>query len=187
VLNAPGNVYLAGYWQSEKYFKEIEDIIRRDFCLKSEPGPENAAMADEIKGVPSVCVHVRRTDYVTDPRTNQHHGTCSPEYYRNAACLVGSQVSNPHFFVFSDEPDWARANLELPVPTTFVTHNGSEKGYEDLRLMALCQHYIIANSSFSWWGAWLGNSGGIVVAPKRWFNTEGRDTRDLIPAGWARL
>jgi hypothetical protein len=187
VLDAPGNVYLAGYWQSEKYFKEIEDIIRRDFCFKSEPEQQNAAMAEKIKGVAAVCVHVRRTDYVTDPGASQLLGTCSPEYYRNAACLVGSQVSNLHFFVFSDEPDWARANLELGGATTFVTHNGSEKGYEDQRLMALCRHHIIANSSFSWWGAWLGNSGGIVVAPKRWFIAKELDTRDVIPERWVRL
>jgi hypothetical protein len=187
VLDAPRNVYLAGYWQSEKYFKEIEDLIRRDFCFKSDPDAQNAATAEKIKAVPSVCVHVRRTDYVTDPSANKHHGTCSLEYYRNAASLIISQVRNPHFFVFSDEPDWARANLELAGPTTFVTHNGSEKGYEDLRLMALCRHHIIANSSFGWWGAWLSNSGGIVVAPKKWFNIDELDTRDLIPERWVRL
>jgi hypothetical protein len=187
VLDAPGRVYLVGYWQSEKYFKEIEDIIRRDFCFKGEPDPENAAMAEKIKAVTSVCVHVRRTDKATNPVSNRIHGTCSPEYYRNAASLVGSQVSNPHFFVFSDEPHWARAHLDLAGPTTFVTHNGPEKGHEDLRLMALCRHHIIANSTFGWWGAWLSGSGGVVVAPKKWFNTSELDPRDVIPERWLRL
>jgi hypothetical protein len=187
VLEAPRNVYLIGYWQSEKYFKGIEDIIRRDFCFKGEPGGQNAEVAASIKGVDSVCVHVRRGDYVSDPISNQFQGTCSPEYYRGAARLITSQVPSPHFFVFSDEPDWARANLEFEAPTTFVTHNGPESGHEDMRLMAFCRHHIIANSSFSWWGAWLSNSGGIVVAPKKWFGSNEWDTRDLVPERWVRL
>jgi len=187
VLDAPGRVYLVGYWQSEKYFKALEDIIRHDFCFKSEPDRENAATAAKIKAVTSVCIHVRRTDKATDPGSNRVHGACPPEYYRNAAGLVRSQVSDPHFFVFSDEPDWARANLEPPGPTTFVTHNGLDKGYEDLRLMALCRHHVIANSTLSWWGAWLSNSGGIVVAPKKWFSASEMNPRDLIPERWVRL
>jgi len=187
VLEASGKVYLKGYWQSEKYFKEIEDIIRHEFCFKSEPDEENAAMAEKVKAVTSVCVHVRRTDKANSPSSMKIHGTCPVEYYRNAAAWVSSQTSNSHFFVFSDEPDWARANLELPGPTTFVSHNGLDKGYEDLRLMALCRHHIIANSTLSWWGAWLSNSGGVVVAPKKWFKIEGKDTRDLIPERWVRL
>jgi hypothetical protein len=187
VLEAPGNVYLAGIWQSEKYFKEIEEFIRREFSFKSDPDGQNAEMAAGIRSVNSVCVHVRRSDYVTDPFFSQHIGTCPPEYYRSAARLIASKVSSPRFFVFSDEPDWARTHLEFEGTTTFVTHNGWEKGYEDLRLMALCRHHIIANSTLSWWGAWLSNSGGIVLAPKRWFKTDELDTRDLIPERWVRL
>jgi hypothetical protein len=187
VLEAPANVYLEGYWQSEKYFKEIEEVIRREFCIKSQPDGQNAEMATRIKGVNAVAVHVRRADYVSDPATNQFHGTCPPEYYRQGAQLIAAQVLDPHFFVFSDERDWARSNLELGGPATFVTQNGIGKGYEDLRLMALCRHHIIANSSFSWWGAWLANSGGMVVAPQRWVRSNELDTRDLIPTGWARL
>jgi|SRR5271157_5330603 len=187
VLEAPADVYLEGYWQSEKYFREIEDIIRREFSFKIEPDQQNREMAARIKGVNAVAVHVRRGDYVSDPATNEHHGTCPPEYYRQGAQLIAARVLDPHFFVFSDEPDWARSNLELGGPATFVTQNGPEKGYEDLRLMALCRHHIIANSSFSWWGAWLSNSGGIVVAPKKWFNQDDMDTRDLIRTGWVQL
>jgi hypothetical protein len=187
VLNAPRSLYLDGYWQSENYFKEIEDIIRCEFCFKSEPDPQNAEMANRIRLVNAVAVHVRRGDYAHDPCTNQLHGTCSLEYYREAARLIASQVSKPHFFIFSDEPDWAQANLELEGPTTFVTQNDLEKDYEDLRLMAICRHHIIANSSFSWWGAWLNNSRGMVVAPQRWVRLNEFDTHDLIPAGWVRL
>jgi hypothetical protein len=187
VLEAPANAYLEGYWQSEKYFKEIEEVIRREFCVKSQPDGQNAEMAARIKGVNAAAVHVRRGDYASNPSTNEYHGTCPPEYYRQAAQLVASQVLDPHFFVFSDEPDWARSNLELGGPATFVTQNGPDKGYEDLRLMALCRHHIIANSSFSWWGAWLANSGGMVVAPQQWVRSNDLDTRDLIPTGWVRL
>jgi len=187
VLEAPGNVYLAGYWGSEKYFKEIEEVIRREFCFKSEPYGQNAEMAASIRSMNSVCVHVRRSDLVTNPHANQMFGTCSLDYYRSAAQLIASKVSSPCFFVFSDEPDWARANLELEGTTTFVSHNGWEKGYEDLRLMALCRHHIIANSTFSWWGAWLSTSGGIVVAPRKWFNIPKMDTTDLVPERWVRV
>jgi hypothetical protein len=148
---------------------------------------QNAEVAASIRGVDSVSVHVRRGDYVSDPATNQSLGTCSAEYYRGAARLIASQVSSPRFFVFSDEPDWARANLELEGPAVFVTHNDPERGYEDMRLMAFCRHHIVANSSFSWWGAWLSNSGGIVVAPKRWFKANEWDARDLVPERWVRL
>jgi hypothetical protein len=187
VLDAPADVYLTGYWQSEKYFKEIEDIIRREFSFKIAPDQQNREMATRIKGVDAVAVHVRRGDYVSDPAANQFQGTCPPEYYRQGAQLIAAQVLNPHFFVFSDEPEWARANVELEGPTTFVALNGPGKGYEDLRLMALCRHHIIANSSFSWWGAWLANSGGMVVAPQRRVRSDKFDTRDLIPAGWLQL
>jgi hypothetical protein len=186
-LNAPRNVYLDGYWQSEKYFKEIEDVIRREFCFKTEPDPPNSELANRVKSVNSVSVHVRRTDYVSSPKSYELLGICPLEYYREAAELIVSQVPNPHFFVFSDEPDWARGNLEPKGPTTFVTQNCLDNAHEDLRLMALCRHHIIANSTFSWWGAWLANSGGIVIAPQRWFRSNHVDARDLIPAGWVRV
>jgi hypothetical protein len=185
VLEAPDGVYLEGYWQSEKYFKEIEDIIRREFCFKSGPEGQNAEMAERIKGVVAVAVHVRRGDGV--PEADRLHGVLPPDYYHNAARLIASQVSRPHFFVFSNEPSWTRSNLKLDGPTTFLAQNGIEKGHEDLRLMGLCRHHIIPNSTFSWWGAWLSNSGGIVVAPKKWFSMYKYDTRDLIPQTWARL
>jgi glycosyl transferase family 11 len=186
-LDAPGNVYLIGYWLSEKYFKEIEETIRREFSFKAQPDEWNAEMARCIRGVNAVAVHVRRSDYVTDPVNNQMLGTCPPEYYREGARLIGSRVPGPHFFVFSDEPEWARANLELGGPTTFVDGNRLEKGYEDLRLLTLCRHHLIANSTFSWWGAWLADSGGIVVAPKKWFNEDQFDARDIVPDAWMRL
>ena len=99
-----------------------------------------------------------------------------------------ARVRNPHFFVFSDEPAWVKSNLRVDVPMTCLEHNGPEKGYEDLRLMSLCRHHIIANSSFSWWGAWLSDySGKIVIAPQKWFKRDDIDTSDLLPESWLRL
>jgi hypothetical protein len=101
---------------------------------------------------------------------------------------MARRVSSLHFFVFSDDPAWVRENLRFAAPMTYVDHNGSGRGYEDLRLMSACRHHIIANSSFSWWGGWLGrNPEQIVIAPQKWFNRTDIDTSDLIPESWLRL
>jgi len=182
------NVYLDGHWQSEKYFKNIEAIIREDFTLSDEPDYLNKQMADKIRNCEAVSLHVRRGDYISNPVTTAYHGFCSEEYYHRAISKLESSVKDPHFFVFSDDPVWAKENLKSGYPTTMIDFNGSEKDYEDLRLMSLCKHHIIANSSFSWWGAWLSNNPQkIVIAPKQWFNYSDIDTKDLIPESWIRL
>ncbi len=181
-------MYLQGYWQSEKYFKDIEKIIRDDFTFSEEPDYQNKQMADTIKCCEAVSLHVRRGDYVSNPVTTEYHGICSEDYYRRAVREVERYCKNPQFFVFSDDPSWAKENLETGYPTTIIDFNGSEKDYEDLRLMSLCQHHIIANSSFSWWGAWLSwNPQKIVIAPKKWFNRPEINTQDLIPESWIRI
>jgi hypothetical protein len=188
ILRVPHTVYLDGYWQSEKYFRDIEHILRQEFTIKSAIDPQNEAMARKIRQTNSVSLHIRRGDYVSNVQTHQLHGVCSLEYYTAAVEKLGGTVEKPHFFVFSDDPQWAQQNLKLEYPVTFVTCNDADKDYEDLRLMSLCQHHIIANSSFSWWGAWLcTNPEKIVIAPQKWFNTTEQDTRDLIPAAWHRL
>ena len=188
ILRLRGNVYLKGYWQSEKYFKDIEHIIRQDFTFRHAPDAENQRLARTIANTNSVSLHIRRGDYVSNPRFSRKFGVCSLEYYQSAAAKVAAKVREPHFFIFSDDIDWARDNLRLQHPLTFVAHNGVDKDYEDLRLVSLCSHHIIANSSFSWWGAWLcAYPEKIVIVPKRWFKEPGRDTRDLIPASWSRI
>ena len=188
ILEAPGNVYLTGYWQSEKYFKDIEPIVREELTVKNAPDAENRAMARLIAQTESVSLHVRRGDYVSKPATYQYHGVCSLEYYRSAVEKLRQKVKHPHFFVFSDDIPWAKQNLRLGFPTTHVEHNGLEKDYEDLRLMSQCKHHIIANSAFSWWGAWLcTRPGKLVIAPRKWFNKADCDTSDLIPASWSRV
>jgi hypothetical protein len=188
VLDAPDNTYLEGYWQSEKYFRDTEDIILHEFVVTSEPDEWNRRMAEEIEATASFSIHVRRGDYVADKATSEYHGVCSLDYYRTAVDMIVSQIKSPHFFVFSDDPAWVKENLELRYPVTFMDHNGPRRSHEDLRLMSLCKHHIIANSSFSWWGAWLcRNPNKIVIAPERWFNDTEIDTKDLLPERWIRI
>ncbi|MBN1585116.1 alpha-1,2-fucosyltransferase [Candidatus Uhrbacteria bacterium] len=188
ILGKRGDLYLDGFWQSEKYFSDIAETIRREFTLKKEGELLNTEIARRIGGKSgSVSLHVRRGDYVTDPNTNAYHGTCSPEYYGEAIGLIAEKVSNPHFFVFSDDIEWVKANIGIDYPVTYVSGEG-RPDYEELRLMSYCRHNIIANSSFSWWGAWLNpNPDKIVIAPKRWFSGASQDTGDLIPESWIRI
>jgi len=179
---------LDGYWQSPAYFAEHSDTIRRELSVKSPLAGHNARLADEISSCCSVAVHVRRGDYVSDPSVNGVHGTCSPDYYASAVSLLRARIGVPHCFVFSDDPTWVRQSLDLPSPITFVDCNGTAEAHEELRLMTLCRHHVIANSSFSWWGAWLcRHPDKVVVAPARWFNDPSARTDDLIPAHWLRL
>jgi hypothetical protein len=188
ILGLQGDAYLEGYWQSERYFSDIQEVIRSEFAFLSEPDAENERIGKEIQDTNAVSIHVRRGDYVSNPETNRVHGVCSLDYYIQAVRQIVERVKEPHFFVFSDDPPWVKANLFLDHRVTYVTHNFGDKSYEDLRLMSSCRHHIIANSSFSWWGAWLNpRPDKIVVAPERWFNNSNADTRDLFPAGWVRM
>ena len=188
ILSMPDSVYLDGYWQSEKYFSDIADIIRNEFTVKFPQTGKNLELAHQITSCESVSLHVRRGDYVTDAKTNTIHGTCNLEYYKCCLENLTRKVRHPCFFIFSDDPEWAEKNLKMTHPATFIGHNGPEKNYEDLRLMSQCRHHIIANSSFSWWGAWLGqHQDTIVYAPNRWFNSPSFNTEDLLPEAWTRI
>jgi hypothetical protein len=188
VLEALPPVFLHGYWQSPHYFADIDDIIRSEITIKDPPDPDNADIADQIRQSRAVSIHVRRTDYVTSRKTNRTHGTCDLAYYANAVRHVQKHVTSPRFFVFSDDPQWTRDNLAFDWDAVFVTHNRTDRHHEDLRLMSLCRHHITANSSFSWWGAWLGmHPDQIVIAPKKWFNSPRYDDRDLVPEHWLRV
>lgn len=188
LLGQPDNVYLVGYWQSERYFADINEVIRSDFTFKNPLADKNRELADEIQAVNSVSLHIRRGDYVMDEKIRAIHGGCGLEYYVRAEGWAAQKIEHPHFFVFSDDPVWVRENFKMQHPMTLVSHNGPEQAYEDLRLMSLCSHHIIANSTFSWWGAWLNpHPDKIVIAPMRWFNDPAIDTSDLIPSSWQRI
>lgn len=139
-------------------------------------------------GGTAVSLHVRRGDYVSDARTHAAHGLCSIDYYRAAVRYIIDRVEAPEFFVFSDDIAWARGNLDISHPCHYLDHNRGAESYNDMRLMSLCHHHIIANSSFSWWGAWLNpRDDKIVVAPARWFASGNRRLDDLFPPGWVTL
>jgi hypothetical protein len=164
------NTYLSGYWQSEHYFKEITEIIKNDFQLKREMGFKDRVIFDEISRTNSVAIHIRRGDYLPGTYQDQVSNCLELSYYWEAIDKITKVIDNPVFFVFSDDSEWAKENLKMNYPVYFVDHNTSETNYQDLRLMSLCKHNIIANSSFSWWGAWLNPSETKrVIAPKIWF------------------
>lgn len=185
LLKAPNNSYLDGYWQSEKYFKDIRHILQQELTLKHPMSQNAQSYADRIRSSDALCIHVRRGDYLTDSAFE----LCSLSYYQNAFQKLSYAVPDPQVFVFSDDPDWAEVNLDFAPCKTVVRGNAN---YEDLRLMALCKYFIIANSSFSWWGAWLSNaSNPLVYAPKTWFSAQVKpffqNTSDLIPSTWVVL
>lgn len=167
----PDGTELSGYFQSERYFKPFADEVRREF-QPLVPLPWTV-----FKGW--VSIHVRRGDYLTFP---EHHPPCTVEYYREAM----SRFPNEHFIVFSDDMPWCKENLRGPR----IEYSEGFYPFADLHRMSLCDHHIIANSSFSWWGAWLGkNPGKRVIAPKRWFGPKkaGWNTKDLLPQGWEAI
>jgi Glycosyl transferase family 11 len=160
---------MAGYWQTEKYFENIADKVRETFTFKGAP----------IRYVDTIAVHVRRRDYVG---LEHFHGMPDLNYYREAVAYIRRRAGMLcPVIVFSDDPKWCFENF----PSDFQIAVGSNK-YEDLRCMSLCDYQVIANSSFSWWGAWLGPQ-KLVVAPKQWFSDPNVDYSDIVPNRWMRL
>jgi len=189
VFGIRDDAYIDGYWNSEKYFKNIRTTLLADFTVKNPLSGKNKDVAENILKTNAVSIHVRRGDYAHDPKTNHVWGTLGTDYYDKALNILSPKVTDPHFFVFSDEIEWAKTNLKLPPHTTYIDWNTSEP-HEDLRLMNLCKHHIIANSTFSWWGAWLAqNKEQIVIAPKKWFNNTKPNvkTHDVLPEGWIKI
>ncbi len=181
------SAYMSGYWQSERYFLDCAQAIRDDFSFKPYMTSQNAALADQIRQSNAVSLHVRRGDYVTSPITAAHHGVCSVAYYQNAIQHIVDKVGQVVLYIFSDDTEWVRDNLKVNAPCVYVDQNRGPASYVDMQLMSLCKHHIIANSSFSWWGAWLNPSAEkIVVAPANWF-AKPMPTQDLLPAPWVRL
>jgi len=184
----PETVYLDGYWQSEKYFQDVAPTIRQELTLIAPMDQANKKVADQIRASTSVSLHVRRTDYVTNAKKGHSlHALISLDYYRQAIEYVRQHIPHPTIFVFSDDHQWVKDNLTFDLPTIFVDCNDGQHAHEDIRLMSDCQHHIIANSTFSWWGAWLAeHPQQVVIAPKTWFN-DGVSSADLVPDRWIRL
>ena len=187
---------MVGNFQSEKHFSHIQDQVRSSFKLSENLLQGiNKEIHTAMKTRPSVSIHIRRGDYVADAVTNQTHGTCDLSYYYDAVRLIAQKRGvAPELYIFSDSPDWAKANWNLEgFPVHFITGNysGSYDGNKDsidLLLMSSCRDHVIANSTFSWWAAWLdARSDKIVIAPKRWFKDPKFDDKDIIPSEWIRI
>ncbi len=188
VARLPDGSCLEGYWQSERYFVDVAARVRQEFGFRSGPSGRNAELARQIAARAAVSVHVRRGDYAADAATHAAHGLCPVDYYQRAAAYVAERIRAPLFVLFSDDPEWTRAHLDLGGAAIVADHNSAHDGPEDLRLMSLCRHHVIANSSFGWWGAWLNaDPEKIVIAPERWFRDGARDTSDLLPDRWVKL
>jgi len=189
ILKLASDVYLDGYWQSERYFKDVEQVLRHELTIKTFPDHENERIANEILADEyAVSIHVRRGDYASNAVTNQIHGLTPLQYYSASISQIVKLIGIPSFYVFSDDHNWVRQNFAIDYPATYIDHNKADRNYEDLRLMSLCKHHIIANSTFSWWGAWLGSHPTkLVFSPKQWFNDPSKDVSDLIPSNWHQV
>lgn len=194
----PNDIYLSGYWQSERYFRPYASVIRKHLVPRAAPNEQNARLIDEMRRTQSVSLHVRHGDY-TNPSFDDFFATLDVSYYNAAIRRMRQQTNAPRFFVFSDDIPWCRQTF-ADLDATFVAHNQGKDAYWDLWLMAQCRHHIIANSSFSWWGAWLDERPDKrVIAPRQWFTSNhyrGRSPvypertyhlQDQLPDEWIRL
>lgn len=183
---APSTIYLQGYWQSEKFFAPIKDEIREDIVLRPEHIGNILHIGRDIADKCAIAVHIRRGDYNNSEALDMH-GMLDQSYYKPAIQLIQDKYPDAIFYFFSDDINWAKQNL--PVENAiYVSGNLSKTHLEDFYLMSQCKHNIIANSSFSWWAAWLNNNPGkTVITPKNWFNNGPKDLQDLIPEGWLKL
>jgi hypothetical protein len=181
-LRAP--IYLDGFWQSARYFERIKSELAEDFAIASPIDPGNVALLERVRSVEAICVHVRRGDYQTDAIFH----LLPLSYYEQAAELMRERVRAPVFVVFSDEPAWAHEHLRLPGEVIWTFDHGQRSAIEDMRLMLACKHFVIANSTFSWWPAFLSqHPTKVVVRPTRWFTNETWDADELREDSWISL
>ncbi len=183
------NALLLGYFQSEKYFAPFQKTIRECFVFKKPLSEKNAEIAEKIKSTNAVSIHIRRGDYVSNQKSADTYAAIPAEYYENAIHRIREQVENSTLFIFSDDPEEAKIIINCP-EAIYINWNKGQDSYIDMQLMSLCKHNIIANSSFSWWGAWLNNNKEkLVIAPAKWFKDENKNnqTTDLIPNTWERM
>lgn len=186
-LDTKDGSYLEGYWQTESYFSDIRSTIIDEFSLGEGLSPTGQVIAQQEESCNSVSIHIRRGDYVSNKKVADVFGVLSLVYYHNAVRAIKDKVSDPVFFVFSDDIKWAEANLDLGAGTVYVSRP-EIKDHEEIVLMSKCKHNIIANSSFSWWGAWLNqNPEKIVLAPSRWFKNSTMNTKDVVPSSWTKI
>lgn len=183
-------VFCLGYWQSESYLKPVELAVRQQFTFRQAPSAYSRRIADQIAAVSSpVFVHVRRGDYVSNANASQYHGFCGEDYYQRAIAYLRDRVTDAHFFVFSDDLPWVAHQLgDVLGAATYVDGNTGPDSWQDMQLMSRCRHAIVANSSFSWWGAWLNpEPNRIVIAPRNWFAVDKSAHPPIVPPNWITL
>jgi hypothetical protein len=186
--SAPDRSILVGYWQSERYFDDVAETVRHELVPRRPLSTQAAALAGEIRDAGAVSLHVRRGDFTKDPLSRQTHGACSPEYYRRAMSLLDDRLGDPVYYLFSDDPGWVTENIAHPRTRMVSSPERTWPAYEEMALMSACRAHIVANSSFSWWGAWLGaHPEKVVVAPETWFADPAFRSDDIVPTGWVRL
>lgn len=180
-----GDVYLTGYWQCEKYFKEFENEIRYELTPVFSGSIETTRLLDEILDSNSVCIHVRRTDFLQ----NYFHGCMDSPYYDTAIEIITRLVGHNKKYIFSDDIFWCEETFgKMPDTTIVGNEHAGRDNIDYLFLMSRCKHFIISNSSFGWWAAWLcTNPEKQVVAPLRWFCDPSIDTLDIVPQEWLRI
>ncbi len=187
-LHVGKQIYINGYWQSEKYFSSIRNQLLTELIPNSELSNMSQLICNEIINNNAVSIHIRRGDYVSSEINQSIYHLWSIDYYINAIDYITTKISQPKFFVFSDDVEWVKSNLIIDYDVTFVDHNKGKYSYQDLILMSKCKHNIIANSSFSWWAAWLNqNANKIIIAPEKWFKDKSKLTTDLICNTWITI
>lgn len=189
VLEIGDNKCIIGSWQSERYFSDISSEIKKLFVFKQPLLKISEALVNKIRTSNSVCLHVRRGDYVTSALYKETIGALSLEYYNSASLIMKEKVTDPYLYIFSDDINWCKENLRLGSNHYFVEdeHAGT-KASNYLQLMTLCKHFIISNSTFSWWAAWLGEkTTSVVIAPEKWFKSVELRNEDLVPSRWIQI
>ena len=173
------NIYYKGPWQSPKYFEQVEKELRENLTFPPLTSPKSTDLVAEIQGRETVAVHIRRGDYLKHKALG---GICDLPYYKNAIEKIETLVSEPLYVIFSDDITWCKENIDVE-NAKFVDWNSGKQSFEDMHLMSLCKHNIIANSSFSWWGAWLNsNPNKVVVAPNKWIHYS--NSLGILPEKW---
>ena len=179
------SVIFNGTWQAEAYFKNIKETLQQEFVFKMPTDNENKAAIKKIDSCNAVSIHIRRGDYLTSHWGKSLAVIKDLSYYNRSIAYINERVENPHYFIFSDDIQWVKENLQLP-NCTYIGHNSDKKSYVDMYLMSLCKHNIIANSTFSWWGGWLNKNGNkIVIMPEKWMNDN--PCPGVFPQEWIKM
>jgi len=189
IFSGQKSLYLVGYWQSYKYFYDIEDVLKKELVFCNSLVGDSLDLYENIRSTNSICVNVRRADYVNNPKANAFHGVLGMDFYYQAISIMIEKVHNPYFFIFSDDIEWCRNNFNINYPVFFVDHSykGPKFSYY-LQLMISCRNFIIPNSTFAWWAAWLNNDKEkVVIAPKEWVKNKDINIDDVLPLEWIKI